>query len=105
MTTRPAMPEALREELIEILASVLVADVEKHPGLYGLESPADQGLVAAAGETARDSTRGQQGRRAKRVPGRHELEHVCVSGPAKSLCGEKTQAIAELGWAASSGGA
>src|SRR5439155_9652128 len=62
------MPEALREELVEILASALLADVEKHPHLYGLERPADHGVVAARGETPRDSTRSPQGRRAKRVP-------------------------------------
>lgn len=57
MNSSAQMPEALREEVIEILASALVADVEKHPELYGLEGAADQAVAASTGDTPRGLAR------------------------------------------------
>ena len=71
--SEPMMPPDLREQVIEILAAALVADVGQHPELYGLEPPPDRGLAAPTGEIPRDSTRSPVGRRSPARRGRRRV--------------------------------
>jgi hypothetical protein len=78
--SQPAMPADVREAIIECLAQALMADVEKHRELYGLECAADQTLAPARGELPRGSTRS---RRAAGAPPRRRRRQVSVEAVPK----------------------
>ncbi len=63
--TPPKMPAEVREQVIEILAQALLADLEQHPHLYAGDPEPDQPVAGATGETLRDSTRSQPGSAAR----------------------------------------
>lgn len=71
--TPPKMPAELREQVIEILAQALLADLEQHPHLYAGDPESDQPVAAATGETARDLARSPAARLPRRRRDRYPV--------------------------------